>query len=254
VVRVALLILVLAGTARAQIVNVQGQLAKAPAADGVTGQIEAKLDWREGNNPLFQIGGAGALLVRDGKFLGLVLVKGEYGESADVTLSRKAFAHVRGRYSIDCRWKWELFGQTEYDAFRRLTLRALVGTGPALQIVETKTVGVLAGAAYLFEIEKLDEREGTIDAGDRTTASRASVYVTGVEKLGSQVAISQTVYAQPRLDEPSDIRVLGELAVTSKLSKHIALTDAFTVAYDRSPPDQIKRFDSQLTIGLIVTF
>jgi hypothetical protein len=254
VARVLLLILLLAGTAHAQIVNVQGQLAKAPAEDGVTGQIEAKLDWREGNNPLFQIGGGGAVLVREGKLLGLVLVKGEYGESRGLTLSRKAFAHVRGRYTIDCRWKWELFGQTEYDRFRRLTLRALVGTGPALQIVDTKTVGVLAGAAYLFELEKLDDREGTIDAGDRTTAHRASVYVTGVEKIGSQVAILETFYAQPRLDDPEDIRLLAELSVTTKLSKHIALTDGLSVAYDRTPPDQIRRVDTQLTVGLLVTF
>lgn len=255
-VRVAIVILVLlvASEARAQIVNVQGQLAKAPADDGVTGQVEGKIDWRDGNAPLFQIGGTGAVLLRRGKLLGLALAKGEYGKSNDLVLSKKTFEHVRARYSLDCRWKWEAFAQHEFDRFRRLSVRAIVGTGPALQIVNRKDVGILAGAAYLFEYERLDRRPDTIDAGDRTTANRGSFYLTGVEKVGAQVAIVQTVYAQPRLDDPSDYRLLGELSVTSKLSKRIALTDGFTIAYDRTPPDGIKRRDLQLTVGVIVTF
>lgn len=251
---IALLVVLAATEARAQIVNVQGQLAKAPEKDAVIGQVEGKIDWREGNNPLFQIGGVASVIVHEGKFLGLVLVKGEYGVSNGVDLSRKTFEHIRARYSIDCRWKWEAFAQHEFDRFRRLSVRAVAGTGPALQIVNDKQLALLAGAAYLFEIEQLDNRPMTIDAGDRTTAHRASFYLTGLEKVGDQVSIVETIYVQPRLNEPDDVRVLTEIAVTTKLSKRIALVDAFTVAYDRTPPDGIKRFDSQLTFGLLLTF
>ncbi|MBA2542337.1 MAG: DUF481 domain-containing protein, partial [Deltaproteobacteria bacterium] len=234
-----LTVLLIAAEARAQIVNVQGQLAKAPEKDSVIGQVEAKLDWREGNSPLFQVGGTAALLVHEGRFIGLVLVKGEWGESRGVAFSRKTFEHVRARYRIDCRWKWEAFAQHEFDKFRRLSVRAVAGTGPALQIVNEKRFAMLAGAAYLFEIEQLDERPMTTDAGERTFAHRASLYLTGVEKIGEHVAIVQTLYAQPRLGDPGDLRMLAELSVTTKLSKHIALTDSFTVAYDRTPPDGI---------------
>jgi putative salt-induced outer membrane protein YdiY len=250
-----LTVLLIATEARAQIVNVQGQLAKAPEKDSVIGQVEAKLDWREGNSPLFQVGGAAALLIHEGRFIGLVLVKGEWGESRGIALSRKTFEHVRGRYRLDeRRFLWEAFAQHEFDKFRRLSVRAIVGTGPVWQIVHEKEFGLLAGAAYLFELEQLDERPMTTDAGDRTIAHRASFYLTGVEKIGEQVAIVQTIYAQPRLGDPGDLRMLGEISVTTKLSKHVALTDSFTVAYDRTPPDGIKRFDTQLTFGLLVTF
>ena len=251
---VVLGVVLAARRADAQIVNVQGQLAKAPEKDGVVGQAEAKLDWRTGNNSLFQIGGTGALIWHRGKFLGLLVARGEYGESRNITISRKAFEHARARYTIDCRWKWEAFVQHEFDQFRRLSVRAIAGTGPALQIVQEKTVGVLAGAAYLFEYEQLDERMGTIDAGDRTVFHRASFYVTGVEKIGTHLAIVQTFYVQPRLGEPSDFRMLGEISLAIKLSKHLALTDGFTVAYDRTPPDGVQRVDTQLTIGLIAQF
>jgi hypothetical protein len=255
VVVIALVLAGLAHRADAQIVNVQGRLAKPPEKDGVTGQIELKLDWREGNNRFFDVGGVASVLFRRGRLLGLALVRGEYGNAAGgIPIARKAFEHLRARVTLDCRWKWEAFAQHEYDAFRRLSVRGVAGTGPALQIVNEDRVGILAGAAYLFELEQLDTRAGRIDAGQRSTASRASMYVTGTEKLGGGASITQTLYVQPRLTDPGDIRVLGELSVTVKLSKRIALTDGFVAAYDRTPPDGIRRYDTQLTIGLVVTF
>jgi hypothetical protein len=81
--------------AAAQIVNVQGQLAKPPEADGISGQAALKLDWREGNNPLFDIGGTASVLVRHGRILGLALARGGYGKSRGLTLTRRTFEHVR---------------------------------------------------------------------------------------------------------------------------------------------------------------
>lgn len=240
--------------AAAQIVNIQGALAKPPDKDGVAAQLEAKLDWREGNNRLFELGGGGSLLVRRGRLLGLAIARGEYGNAGDgIAIARKSFEHVRARVTLDERWRWEVFAQHEYDQFRRLSVRALVGSGPAFQIVNAEAVAVLAGAAYLFEFERLDRRAGVTDAGRRDFASRASIYVTGTEQLGAGASIVQTVYVQPRLDEFGDLRVLGEIAVTTKLTRRVALTDGFVVAYDRTPPDGVRRYDTQLKVGLLVT-
>lgn len=237
----------------AQIVNVQGQLAQPPAADGVSGQLELKVDWRAGNTSLLVLGGAGSLMWRRGKLLGLATARGEYGNARGLAIARKSFEHVRARYALDDRWKWEAFAQHEYDAFRRLSIRAVAGTGPALQLSEGDDIALLAGAAYLFELEDLDKRAGTIDAGLRTTHHRASLYLTGSEKLGEGVAFVQTIYVQPRIDEPSDLRLLGELSVTSKLTRRIALSNALTATYDRSPPDTVERYDVTLKLSLLIS-
>ncbi len=252
--RAAVVVVLLAARiAHAQIVNVQGALAKPPDNDDITGQVEAKVNWREGNNPLFDIGGVGSLIVKRGPLLGLVLARGEYGTSRGITLTQKTFEHVRARVALDCMWRWEAFAQHEYDRFRRLSLRAITGTGPALQIWNDDALALLAGAAYLYEYEELDRRAGTIDAGLHTSFHRVSVYTTGHENLGAGVAIVETVYFQPRIGEPSDFRVLGELAVQSKLSSRIALKDSFVVAYDATPPDTVKTYDTALEISLILT-
>ena len=48
------------------------------------------------------------------------------------------------------------------------------------------------------------------------------------------------------------MRVLGELALQTKLSARIALTNGFTVAYDESPPDGIRTYDTELKVGVVV--
>lgn len=253
--RLLLVIAVLfaATPALAQIVNVQTQLASPPEEDGVVGKLELKVDWRTGNNPLLDVGGGASLLIKRKDLLGLALVRGGYGTSRGLTLTKRSFEHLRLRYTVDCRWRWEVFAQHEYDAFRRLAIRAIAGTGPALQIVATKPATVLAGVAYMFELEELDERAGTSDAGERSIFHRASLYVTGTHKIGDGVSITETIYAQPRLGSPGDIRLLAEVGITTKLSKRLALSDALTFAYDRTPPDEIERIDTQLVVSLIVT-
>ena len=252
-IRIVALLLVLTGTAAAQIVNVQGALATPPEEDGATGKLEVKADWRTGNNPLLDLGGGASLLVKRGDLLTLVVARGGYGTSRGLTLTKRTFEHVRFRYRVACHWRWEAFAQHEYDAFRRLAIRALVGTGPVVQFVESKPATVLAGAAYMFELEQLDERAGTLDAGERSVFHRASFYVTGTHKIGDSASITETIYVQPRLRHPSDVRVYAEVALTSKLSRRLALSDALTFAYDRTPPDEIERLDTQLVVSLILT-
>jgi hypothetical protein len=165
----------------------------------------------------------------------------------------RSFEHLRIRHEVDCHWRWELFGQHEYDAFRRLAIRGIVGTGPAFRFIASEPATLLAGAAYLFEYERLDRRDGTSDAGERSVFHRASFYVTGTHKLNKTNSITETIYAQPRLGQPSDIRILAEIAVVSQLSKRLALSDALTFSYDRTPPDEIEQLDTQLVVSLILT-
>lgn len=242
------------GVAHAQIVNVQAALAKPPAKDGQVGQVEGKISWREGNNPLFDVGGSGALLIRRANLIGLALVRGEYGTSNGVLLTKKSFEHARLRSLIDDKWRWEWIAQHEYDKFRRLSSRAVTGTGPAFQFFGNKDLEVLGGIAYIYEDEQLDQRPGTIDAGKHSVSHRASAYVTGHQDLSSTASIVETVYAQPRIDDPGDIRILGELSVQSKLTSRVALKDSFNVTYDRTPPDGVKRYDTSLEASVIVTF
>jgi hypothetical protein len=243
-----------AGPAAANIVNIQGSLATEPEP-GWSGTLTASLDWRTGNSDLMQVGGSAALLFRHGRIIGLGLARGEYGEGAGVPFSERSFEHLRLRFGLDedRRWMWEAFAQHEYDAFRRLEVRALAGTGPALRVIDAKDVWAVIGAAYLVEYERFDEGPYA-DSDRRDVAHRASVYATASLAVDTAITASQTVYVQPRLADPADLRFFSETALTSKLRSWLAITSSFIVAIDRTPPESIDRVDTQLKTALALTW
>lgn len=233
--------------------NVQGALATPPTQNEVDGKLAFNLGWSEGNAPSFNVAGAGSIVWKHDQYLTLFVASGEYGTALHVVNSKKTFEHLRERMTLTEHWKWEVFGQHEYDEFRRLSFRALLGTGPALQILRQKEYGLLAGVAYMLDLEQLDDRDEATDSGRETTEHRVSAYVTGHEKIVKNVSFVQTMYAQPKIDDAANYRLLGEAALLVKLSKRYAFTNGLVVSYDSRPPQQVKRFDSSLKVGLVIT-
>jgi hypothetical protein len=254
VVLVLVLVLLLTRVAAAQIVNAQSALASPPKSNGAVASIEGKLDWRDGNNSLLDTGAAATVVVRHDRALLLAVARAGYAESRDQVITKKTFEHVRARIKLDTRWRWELFGQHEYDQFRRISLRAVAGTGPALAVIDRAGGGAIVGLAVMFDYERLDNRAGTIDAGRRYGVFRASAYLAGHEQLAANASLVQTVYVQPRFDDASAIRVLGELTLLTKLTTRVALTNGFTISYDATPPAHIKHHDAELKVGAVVSF
>lgn len=249
----AALMMLTTSVGHAQIVNVQGAIAKPPVENGIEGRVALKLGWTEGNAPSFDVGGSGSVVWKHDDSLTLAMVSGEYGSAMHVVNTKKTFAHLRERYTLSSRWRWEAFAQHEYDRFRRLSFRALLGTGPALQIIDDENHSLLVGAAYMLDVEKLDKRVGEPDSGVRMTEHRASTYVTGRQRITADVSFVQTIYAQPRLDELDNYRLLADASLIVQLSERIALTDGFVASYDSRPPEQVKRWDTTLRLGLILT-
>ena len=251
---VVVLVVLLTRVAAAQIVNAQSALASPPKTNGAVASVEGKLDWRDGNNSLLDTSATATVVVRHDRALFLAVARAGYAESRDQVITKKSFEHVRARIKLDARWRWELFGQHEYDQFRRIALRAVAGTGPALAVIDRPRGGAICGLAVMFDYERLDNRRGTIDAGKSYGSFRASAYLAGHEQLGTDASLVQTVYVQPRFDDASAIRVLGELTLLTKLTTRIALTNSFTVSYDATPPAHIKHYDAELKVGAVVSF
>ena len=246
-------VLALPRAASAQIVNVQGSLAKEPAP-GWSGTLTGGLDWQTGNVEIVKVAGAGSTIYRCGPWLALALVRGEYSEGEGVKLAQKTFEHLRGRRALRPRLLWEGFGQHEYDAFRRLSVRAVVGTGPAVRVIVDPRGSLTAGLAYLLEYEQLSTLADAADSGARAWRHRLSSYLTGSLELGDDVTGTQTVYVQPRLDDPGDLLVLSESSVQSKLGARLSLVNSFVLAYDASPPETIAALATSLKVSVAVTF
>ena len=238
--------------AHAGIVNVQSILAT-EAGDGLSGSFTGSMDWRTGNTELLLLSAAPVARFRAGDHLLVGVVRGEFGTSGDNRIIATTFEHLRYRYTISERLLGEVFAQHTYDQFKRLRLRALVGAGPKVDLVSRDDLRLSLGVAYMFEYQELRD-DGAVDAGDTEVAHRASSYLTGSYELDDRVQLVATVYAQPRLTDPGDVRFLQESQVVVQLTTTLSLKTSFIMAYDSTPPAEIKQLDTALKTAISYEF
>lgn len=226
----------------AGIVNVQSIMAT-EAEEGLSGSITGAADWRSGNSERLTLSLAPVGRYRHGAHRLIGVVRGDLFRARDGTFDRKTFEHIRYRYSWSKRLLGEVFVQHEFNEARRLNLRALIGIGPKYQLLDKDTVRVGVGVAYMLEHERLQDEwkiDEDADDGDNTVLNhRISSYLTASYELdNNRLQLVQTLYAQPLLTDPGDIRLLSESQVVVKLTDSVSMTTSFVLALDAKPPEQ----------------
>jgi len=106
----------------------------------------------------------------------------------------------------------------------------------------------------MFDYEQFDTRRGAIDAGVHSSVFRGSAYIAGHEQIAASATLIETLYIQPRFDDASAFRALGELTLLTKLTTRVAVTNGFTASYDATPPVHVKHYDLELKVGAVVSF
>lgn len=237
-----------AGEAAAQIVNVQALFTE-EGEPGPSGTVELSGEWRTGSVALFSVRGALVGQWRAERHTWLGVVRGEYSFASGERITSRIMEHLRYRYRLSELLSVESFLQHEYDEFRRLQLRGLLGVGPRFKVKDTEELGLVLGAALMLEHERL-RRDGEPDAGARWTDARVSSYVLTRVKLMENVSLLETLYAQPRVARPSDIRLLNETALAVTPNTQLTLRVGFTLIYDAAPPATVSPLDTHLTTTL----
>ena len=258
--RVALFLVALSTTifaprAEAGIVNVQSALAT-ESKPGLSGSATATVDWRTGNSKLLLLGLSPVARFRAGDHLLIAILRGDYGKSGSTNITSKAFEHLRYRYDFHPRVLGELFQQAEYDKFKLLKSRVLVGAGPKVDLLSDKRLSLSWGVAYMFEYEK--PSSGALET-DSEIFHRVSSYLMARFELDDRVQIVETVYAQPCITDPADVKLLNESQVVIQLTTRIALKSSLVVGFDAEPlhkndGTRLERLDTATKTSVTVSF
>ncbi len=243
-------VLLHASSAAAQIVNVQA-LFDEKAELGPAAAIELGGDWRTGSTELFSVRGSLVGQLRSERDVWLGVIRGEYSFATGERIVSQVLEHVRYRRKLTERLSAEVFAQHEYNEFRRLQFRALLGAGPRVILLNAETVGFTFGVALMLEHERL-RKDGEVDAGDRYTDPRVSSYLLGRLRLMENIDLVETVYLQPRVTRPSDLRVLNETLFAVTPNPLVTVGIGFNLTYDSAPPATVPALDTQLrtTVGV----
>lgn len=234
--------------ASAQIVNVQ-PLIMDPKREGLVVVADAALDVRTGNTQLLLVSGSLLARYRHGRHLVFALLRQEFGTEGGERFLSKDFEHLRYRLSFNDWLDLESFVQHDRDEFRRLSWRVVSGMGPRFFLVATEPFDLALGVAYMQELEKLDDAPFP-DSGEQQLAHRLSSYVAFTLRMNDKVRFGQTVYAQPRITQPSDARVLSESELLFSLTDIVALKATLSIGYDSAPADGRRELDTVTKTGL----
>lgn len=203
--------------------------------DLVQTSLRARLDWVRGPAATLLVGDGGVGLLGDRKF------------------SSSGLLHLRHTRWVRAWIAPEVYGQVNYDRPQLLDFRGLVGAGLRFAFSDGDWGAVGAGVSLMLEHERLDlPADATHD--DRTRTLRNSTFLTVRLVGGDALVVSSTAYAQPALDDPSDLRVLESLGVAASLTDRLALTVTFDLRYDSGPPDGLAALDTRLRTGVTLTY
>lgn len=248
----AALVAAVATPAAAQIQNVQSALAT-EAPQGLSGNVAGSVDWRTGNISFLSLAASGSARYRHDRHLIVGLVRLERKSSADTLIFGRTFEHLRYRYLLSERLLFETFVQHEYDALKRLNIRALGGAGPRYQLLDGKSYGLGVGVAYMLEYEQLSDPDDPAisDAGEDDLAHRLSSYLVGHIEIDDNFQLVETFYVQPRITDPADTRLLSESSIVLKATDKLSFTTAFIISFDNRPPQTIKKTDTSLLTTVV---
>jgi hypothetical protein len=178
---------------------------------------------------------------------------GDYAEFFGAPTVARAFGHGRYNYAFTDVVLGEAFAQVQSDLFQRLRARSLFGFGPRFALLRDDPVALNLGTSLFFEEERL-----IIDPGssfpEKRRAARVSTYASAIYRMSPTADLATTVYAQPRVDDAGDIRVLSETSLSVRVTPILVARISATLRYQSRPPPGVvpEDFDTRTSLG--VTF
>lgn len=232
---------------RAQ-VNIE-RLRRTAAGTGLSGSAGANLTARTGNVQLVLLALNGRVDYQRTRWLAFAVGNTDVGWQGGRRFSNAGLLHLRYNYLATPAVAGEVFAQINYDKARLLAFRAVAGAGPRFTVHAARRWRLAIGTDYMLEHERLDLPAGAPGPAN-TTVARWSNYVSASLGAAPRLAMVATVYAQPRFEDFSDARVLGDLRLAVQLAGSVSLTVSSHVRYDSQPPPGIKPVDTSLTTGV----
>lgn len=175
-----------------------------------------------------------------------------FGRAAEKAVENQGLAHLRWTRMWTRRWGSEVFLQSRFNEFLRLRQRSLVGVGARFDFLNLRGWLGWMGTAYMLEYNQLlGKMPG--DPGPWSLEHRWSSYlVLRKSHFDDHLLFQATVFAQPRLDSFSDLRVFGTLDLVAKIASRVGLGVNVALAYDSKPALEVRTTDIRLSSTLSV--
>lgn len=190
-----------------------------------------------------------------GKHAFIALGNLAYTENNSKTILNNGYFHLRTTFNYTNRWSQEVFGQVQYDNFRGLTDRFVVGGAIRWTAIHSDkfTLGFGSGPMYEYEIWR---RPGE-DELENVNFAKLSTNLIVRWDVSTNVFFNTTFYHQIGSDNSIDgarNRLSSDTNFNFKISKFLTFTTNIAMQYEDKPIIDITKFIYGVENGLTLTF
>lgn len=173
-----------------------------------------------------------------------------YGESQGTVVARNLQSKLDFDVGPAARVSPFVFASAERDPFRKLDLRARTGSGVKYTFYREDPGEASVRVAAQYSRENFTRAA----AQDARTDGAWSMEFKGNRGLGENVKIENTTTFTPVFDDFDDHNLDVASKVSSRITKHLALTLTHAYGYDSTPADGVGRTDQRFQAGLTIDF
>lgn len=170
-------------------------------------------------------------------------------KSENSKLLDNMFYHLRYNWKYDNVIRWEVFTQLQNNKITNIALRALAGTGPRFKLHDGKKLKLYAGTAAMYEYEKELATPAIYHHDMRNTS-----YVSITWLPSPIIKLIATTYYQPLFSRIKDFRVLNQVSLNIKASRHFAITTNWNYLFDAFPATGVPNTTYAVSNGFSYTF
>lgn len=206
--------------------------------DQTTGSLKLGLSDQNGNVDRQRYKLTSLNLFRKTKNSWISVVDYQYGESFKVEDTRQGKAHLRYTRQLSPLLASEIYSQIEFDDFKKLNSRKLIGAGPRL-VKGYEDLKLSLGIGAFYEMEELDQ-------SDDLENWRGNLYSSLLWNYDSVFSVNTTIYYQPKLDEFEDYRIQMDIGIETIFAKRFFQEFSYSLTKDTRPPSRVAKSDSSL--------
>ena len=131
----------------------------------------------------------------------------------------------------------EVYSQYEFNEFLLLDRRVLGGTGIRYLVLGDTDKGLWLGTSAMIEAERLNPDAIAASEAVDQQHWRWSSYGTAKTPVSETTTWLTTIYYQPRIDEFSDYRMVGETGLTFAIDERFSFGVDARFRHDSAPPE-----------------
>lgn len=221
------------------------------STNGLNGNLSFYISSKTGNTDIQEFEIDGRINIKGNNYYSFLIGQGEYGWNKGKEYSNNALLHFRYIRELNEVFNPEFFAQMNYNKSRLLLFRSLAGVGLRTTLLSDSISNFTFGTAYMYEYENLDNSKSNLQI-NKTYFHRWSNYISYTSSLTNTSRISIVVYAQPRFNDFSDIRMLSENHLGVGLTDKLSLSINFSLMYYSKPPIDVKKLDTNTKVGLSI--